>query len=202
MPARDPRLPPELPSINPYAAPTAVVADVTPGVSEAEAIRTAHIRHERQLKGIGSLSLLVGFLGMLGGIAMVVGAFGAGVGASRGTDDFALGVGAAYISIAALTGFLGLGFRRLRPWIRIPGGILSGIGLLAIPIGTLLNLYILYSMFGAKGQVVLSPSYDAIVAQTPHVKYRYTVGDKIATTIIIALVVGLLALIYLGVRGN
>lgn len=202
MPARDPRLPPELPSINPYAAPTAVVADFAPESSEAERIRLAHVRHERQLKGIGSLYFLVAFFGMLGGIAMVVGAFGAGVGEVRGTDDFALGVGFAYIAIAALTAFLGLGFRRLRPWIRIPGGILSAIGLLAIPIGTLLNLYILYSMFGAKGQVVLSPSYDAIVAQTPHVKYRYTLGDKIATTIIVALVLGLFALIYLAVRGN
>lgn len=202
MPARDPRLPPDLPAMNPYAAPTAVVADVTPGVSEAEAIRTAHIRHERQLKGIGSLYFLFAFFGMLGGIAMVVGAFGAGVGEVRGTDEFALGVGFAYISISALTAFLGLGFRRLRPWIRIPGGILNGIGLLAIPIGTLINLYILWSMFGAKGQVVLSPSYEAIVAQTPHVKYRYTLGDKIATAIILALLLGLAALIFVGVRGG
>lgn len=189
--ARDPRLPPAIPAVavaNPYAAPEAHVADVQPGASEAEAIRTAHIRHERQVKSVGALYYI-------GGAFMAMAAIVFGLGGPGAPTDAAVsfGIAAVYALFAVAWLVLGYGFRRMRPWVRIPGGILSGLGLVAIPIGTVINSWILWIMFCAKGQVILSPSYDAIVAATPHVKYRWTIGDKIATTILVLVVLGVVA---------
>lgn len=195
MHARDPRLPPELPAANPYAAPTAVVADIAPGTSEAEAIRQAHIRHERQIKSIGSLYYV-------GAVAMGAAAIAVFTSLDSKPDAFLDLVMLVYAGFAAAFIALGRGFRRLRPWVRVPGGILSAFGLLAIPVGTIINGWILFAMFGPKGQVVLAPGYDAIVAATPHVRYRWSIGDKIATGIMLALLLGFAALMFVAVRGR
>ncbi|HET7843148.1 MAG TPA: hypothetical protein VFL14_03295 [Xanthomonadales bacterium] len=198
--ARDPRLPPELPAANPYAAPSAVVADVLPGVSDAEAIRTAHIRHERQLKGIGSLYGLGAAIWLALGIATVVMAV-MGRDGTNGAPAL-IGGAAVYLTLGALLAALATGYRRLRPWIRVPGGILAAIGLLAFPIGTLINAAILYVLFCAKGRTVLSPEYAAIVAATPHVKFRHTTGEKVVLWILGAILVGVGVMIYLAVRAR
>ena len=75
----------------------------------------------------------------------------------------------------------------MKKWARIPTGILSGIGLLAFPIGTLINAYVLYLIFSAKGKMVFSDEYRAVIEQTPHIKYR--------TSIIVWIVLGLLLLL-------
>jgi hypothetical protein len=187
--ARDPRLPPPIPATgaNPYAAPVAHVADVHPGASEAEAIRMAHIRHERQVKSVGVLYYLGGAVMALAAIALGSTTVG------TANSGFPAGVAVLYAVLAAAWIGMGYGFRRMRPWVRIPGGILSAIGLLAIPIGTLVNAWVLWIMFSAKGQVILAPGYDAVVAATPHVKYPWTIGDKIATTILALIVLGIAA---------
>src|SRR5690349_9344583 len=131
--ARDPRVPPELPPVNPYAAPSAFVADVAAERSEAEAIREAHIRHERQLKGIGSLYVL----GTIGGVLAIIAILGAG---TSGRDQaFVTGFLVLYAAITLASAFTAFGYRRLRPWVKVPGGILSALGLLAFPVGTLIN---------------------------------------------------------------
>jgi len=198
MPARDPRLPPPLPpapEANPYAAPSAVVADVQPGLSEAESVRQAHIRHERQIKSIGALY----FLGAaVFAISTVV--LGGTIGTAPFSAAFGTGMVAAYAVLAVISGTIGYGFRKLRPWVRIPGGIMSALGLLAFPLGTLVNTWALWAMFSAKGQVVLAPDYAAIIAATPHVRYRYSLGDKIATTILALIVLGIAAMFFMASR--
>jgi hypothetical protein len=174
-------------SANPYAAPAAHVADVQPGLSEAEAIRGAHIRHERQVKSVGVLYYLGGTVMLIAAIAL----WGTTVGTANGA--FPAGLSLLYAALAAAWFAMGYGFRRMRPWVRIPGGILSALGLLAIPVGTLVNAWILWIMFSAKGQVILAPGYGAVVAATPHVKYPWTIGDKIATTILALIVLGIAA---------
>ena len=59
----------------------------------------------------------------------------------------------------------------LAPWGRIIGAVLSGIGLLGFPIGTILNGYFLYLLLGEKGSTVFSERYKRVIADTPHVKY-------------------------------
>ena len=45
--------------------------------------------------------------------------------------------------------FTGCGMHRLRRWSRIPTGIISGLGLMGVPLWTLINAYILYRVFCA-----------------------------------------------------
>jgi hypothetical protein len=55
---------------------------------------------------------------------------------------------------------------------RICGIVLASVGLLAVPIGTVISGYILYLLACKKGRFICSPDYHAIVQATPHVKYR------------------------------
>jgi hypothetical protein len=75
----------------------------------------------------------------------------------------------------------------LRKWARIPTGILSGLGLLGFPLGTLINGYILYLIFSQKGKTVFSEEYQAVIEQTPHIKYR--------TSILVWILLGLVLLV-------
>lgn len=83
-------------------------------------------------------------------------------------------------------------WRKLKSWARIPTAILSGIGLLGFPVGTLINGYILYLVFSRKGVTVFSDDYKRVIAETPHIKYR--------TSIVVWIILGwLVALILFGV---
>ena len=50
--------------------------------------------------------------------------------------------------------------------------VLAVLGLIQIPIGTIINGYVLYLMFSDKGKVVFSPEYQEIREATPEVKYK------------------------------
>ena len=160
---------------NPYAPPAARVDDV-PASSEAEAIRRAHISHEASIKAVALLYFLGGVGVTLAGVAMMV-----------GKADTLWGLGLVAVGVAQF--FAGYGVRALAPWGRILGAILSGIGLLQIPVGTLINGYILYLYFSKKGRTVFSPEYKDVIAATPHVKYR----TSVVVWIFLALLIGLAA---------
>jgi len=156
--------------VNPYSAPTAVIADV--GVdAEMEAIRREHISIEASLRSVGLLYYLgtIGFI--VSGIVTFAGLFG------FGTISLVLGVA---------MGVVGYGLRTLQPWVRIPAIILAVLGLLGFPIGTLINGYVLYLLLCTKGRFVFTPEYESIRKATPHVRYR--------TSIIVWIVVGFLVL--------
>lgn len=180
-----------------YAPPQAEVVDSADTAGdEAEVLRRAHVRHEIHIKSIGALYYLSGGLMALAAVGMLISLMSmAGMPASAPTLWVMVLI---YVVISALSFVIGWGFRGLRPWVRVPGGILAAIGLLAIPIGTLINGWILYLMFGRKGQVVLSPEYQAVIDATPHVKYQRTVGDWIATGILLLLLGGVVVLFVLG----
>jgi hypothetical protein len=185
---------------NPYSPPESFVADVALGSSQADVTRREHIRHEVQLKSVGSLYFLVGALMSLGGISMAVMLSG-DASSTRGPVPVLI-FGGVYLAFGVAALFLGLGFRRLRPWVRIPGGILSTLGLLGFPVGTLINAWILYLMFGAKGKVVLGPDYQAVIDATPHVKYVRTVGDWIALVVVVLMLLGVVGLIAAALIGR
>jgi hypothetical protein len=159
---------------NPYAAPAARVEDV-PANAEAEAIRRAHISHEASLKAVGFLYYLGGVLVTIGGLASLAGRPDAG------------GIGVALFMVVVGVGqfFAGWGVRGLTKWGRALGCVLSGLGLLAFPVGTLINAYILYLFLSKKGRTIFSPEYQAVIAATPYVKYR----TSILVWIFLALVV-------------
>ena len=170
-------------SANPYAAPTARVDDV-PASPEAEAIRRAHISHEASIKAVGILYYLGGAVSTLAGIAALVSASSEVESAVIMLLLLALGVGSL---------FAGWGVRALRPWARIVGCVLSAIGLLGFPIGTLINGYILYLFLSKKGRTIFAPDYRDVIAATPHVKYR----TSIVVWILLALVIGLIVVAFL-----
>lgn len=89
---------------------------------------------------------------------------------------------------------VGTGIRQLKKWVKLPVGILSGIGLFGFPIGTLINAYILYLVFGKKGAVVFSKEYQHIIAATPQIKYRTSIVDWIFVGILVFMIlIGLTA---------
>ena len=165
-------------AVNPYAAPAAPVDDV-PVNPEAEAVRRAHINHEASIKAVGFLYYLGGVLLIFGAIASLLGRSSEPSGAVIVVLFVAMGVGQL---------FAGWGVRALRPWARIVGCVLSAIGLVWVPIGTLINGYILYLLVSKKGRMIFSPEYQDIIAATPHVKYRMS----IVVWIFLALLVGLI----------
>jgi hypothetical protein len=155
-------------------------------IAGAEEIRQAHLKHEAALKSAGVLYLLGGTLLTLGGMAGVAGAI-----ASTGPDgaDGSVLVSGVVGALGVCQFAVGRGLRRFKPWTRTPVGLLSGMGLFAIPLGTLINAYILYLVFSRKGKTIMSEDYQAVIAATPHLKYK--------TSIIVWIFVGILILFVL-----
>lgn len=169
---------------NPYAAPAAPVEDVAAN-PKSEAIRRAHINHEASIKAVG-------FLYYLGAAAVTV----SGIVTLAGGGGSAQAIGTALVLVVIGVGqfFAGWGVRSLAKWGRVLGCILSGLGLLAFPIGTLINAYILYLFLSKKGRTIFSPEYQDVIAATPHVKYK--------TSIVVWIFLALIgALILFGVIG-
>ncbi len=151
-------------SDNPYQAPA--VAEVA-AESDAETTRRKYLKHEASVKGVGSLYLLGGVLGILALLALFGGiAFGGGVGGPEVVVLLLSG------GIGVLQLIAGLGLRKLTNTGRILGAVTAGISLIGFPVGTLIGAYILYLLLGAKGKMVFSPEYQAVIAQTPHIRYR------------------------------
>jgi hypothetical protein len=145
--------------------------------NELQQIRKAHISHEASVKSVGLLYLLGAALMLLGCLGVIF---------TPGGDGFFVGLFAALFGVAQL--WLGIGLRRLKPWARIGSGILSGLGLLAIPIGTIINAYILYLLFSKKGATVFSEDYQRVVAATPEIKYRTSIVIWIAVALLLVLI--------------
>ena len=144
--------------------------------ADSERIRQDHIKHEASVKSVGFLYFLSATFLILGGSIGL-----AGVG------DGAILMAIFFLGLAGVQIWVGLGLRRLKPWARIPTGILSGIGLLGFPLGTLINGYILYLIFSEKGKTVFSADYQRVIQETPHIRYK--------TSIIVWILLGLLLLL-------
>lgn len=71
--------------------------------------------------------------------------------------------------------------------------MLACIGLLGIPVGTLINAYILWLLFSKKGKRVFSVDYQRIIAETPHIKFRTPIFAWVVLAVLIAGLVVLVA---------
>ncbi|MFG0288506.1 MAG: hypothetical protein ACF8CQ_10040 [Rhodopirellula sp. JB044] len=159
----------ETESFNPFAPSTQVdEAPAEPASDDVRAYRQYHIAHEASVKSIGLLHWLSGVLMLLVGIGMLIGSMTA-----VGPDVmWMLVVGGALAVLGGLWIWLGVAIRRFNPIARIVTCILSVIGLLSFPIGTLINGYFLYLLLSQKGQAIFDPSYQRVIAETPDIKYR------------------------------
>lgn len=165
--------------LNPYAPPNAEVADVAIVDSEAEAIRREHIKHESSIRSVGALYYL-------GGGLLIVSAIGLLAANTLEPNSIWIGISAAYVVFGALSWVIAWHLRRLKSWARVAAIVLSGIGLLGFPLGTLINAYILYLLLSEKGRRIFQADYLDIVEATPHVRYR--------TSLLVWIVLGILIL--------
>jgi hypothetical protein len=174
-------------AVNPYA-PTALVSDPVMASSD-EQIRQAHLAHESSIKGIGGLFMLGGVLMLLiSGVGLMVAIN------ERPDRVEALILSGVYLFFGILQFWVGRGLRAFDKIARRFGIVFSAIGLLFIPIGTLINGYFLYLLCGKKGRFVFSPEYARIRAATPNMRYRTSTGVWILLAVI---VVGFLVLVGL-----
>ena len=151
---------------NPYAPPASESFAATPAtlLMDPEEIRKQYLRHEAAVRSVGSLYYLGGAIMAVAGVAGLVEASAAG--------GEALGASLVCLVLSVVWLLVGRSLRRLDPRVKTPVVLLAALGLLAVPIGTLINAYILYLMLSKKAKVVFSEDYKEVIRKTPQIKYR------------------------------
>ena len=153
---------------NPYASPKADASDPDRIESEAQRVRHQYIGHESAVRSIAFLFYLASLVCTAALLFLPFDLFRSGP--SYRVVDLALFL--MLIGVAIGTFWLGHGIARLKQKVLLPVGILSTVGLLGVPFGTLISALVLYLVFGKKGRFVFSEEYLDIVQQTPHVRCR------------------------------
>jgi hypothetical protein len=204
--------------INPYAPPASTFddepVDLIPvgDLAAAEATRRAHIGHEASVKSIGSLHYLGAFFGFLGVVFLVIGAMVQMKTMTAEQAGVLVGGGLVYVALSGLHLALGIGLRRLQTWARWTDVALISLSLLMIAfiivaslvagtfnpamypaaivylVSALIPGYMLYLLVSPKAATIFSPEYRAIIAQTPHIKYRTSLLLKIVLAIIVSII--------------
>jgi len=181
---------------NPYVSPlTTELGEPRSAIptDDAESIRRQYLNHEASVRAVGLLYYMFGNGMVLGSI----------ITGTVSLTDIGLEPGEAILGIVCfpLGVFViatGWALHRLQPWTKAPVGIVSGIGLLGVPLCTIVNSYILYLVFSAKGTMVFSPEYREIIRQTPHVTYRSSVFTLVLLALL-AVIVFLPAVLVIGI---
>jgi hypothetical protein len=122
---------------------------------------------DTHVKVLGVLQIALSAFGVVGALALVLifgGTMGL-VGASGDPDaQFALPIlgitGAAlvmFLLALSLPGFvIGIGLLKLRPWARIAGIVISIVGMMFVPFGTVLGIYGLWVLFSKETERLFS----------------------------------------------
>lgn len=160
-------------------------------LSQAEIIRKSHLSHEANLQSFGCLYTLGGILGIIGSlfyVAMGVFILAGGLPAQPAnqnapvpnTNPAAAGLvvallGLVFLAISIVQLLGGRAMQTLNPRGKVLAIIISAIGLLGFPCGTLISAYLLYLLLSAKGEMVFSDRYKEIIQATPHIKYKTSI---------------------------
>jgi hypothetical protein len=177
-------------SQNPYA-PTEFTTNLPMGSASDVETRNKYLSHEASVQGIGALYLLGAVFLVLIGAGVIVGGI---IGIMTGGADAAVGLilGLIYLPLGILQFWVGKGLRTLNPKVRTAAIVLSAIGLLGFPIGTIVSAYFLYLLASAKGVFVFSEEYARVREATPEIKYR-------TSWIVWGFLIALILLIVLGI---
>jgi len=166
----------------PARAASAAAAPVLAGrPADAEEIRKKNLNHEAAVKSIGTLYYI-------GAIFIVFAAVASFFSTDKATQGVKIGMMIIFALFAWAYVWIGGGLRKLDPKVRTVATILTALGLLAFPLGTLINAYILYLLLSAKGKLVFSPEYHAIIEATPQIKYKMSIVVWILLILLVALV--------------
>ncbi|MFK8111998.1 MAG: hypothetical protein AB8B91_07335 [Rubripirellula sp.] len=180
----------ENPTINPYA-PTVEVA----GATDDDSIRREHLNNEAAVQAMGILYLALSLIWIPMGLFTLYAATTYSGNANLGGPTIAAFF---YLAFGSLQLWIGIGLRKLRPASRRLAIGFSILGLLAIPVGTLIAAYFLYLLFCKKGKFVFTERYQQIIAATPHIKYTTSALVWVLGGLLGILVVGgMLASIFL-----
>lgn len=153
-------------------------------INAIEDLRKKYLKHEASVKSIGTLYCLGSFILMAFAIASIF--------TDKGVIEKVLLV-QFFGGVGVLQYFVGKGLKRLRGWAKIVSIVLSCIGLLSIPIGTIINGYILYLLLSSKGKMVFSHEYQQVIEATPNIKYKTSLLVLIILALIILGLIGLIA---------
>ncbi len=184
------------PALNPYAPTVDVGAAVDE--SDVEVFRNHYLKHEASIKSLGLLYLIPGGFLLVGGVVALALALislvtaGAGFQTADQVAGLLIGI-CLYGGLGTLYCYTGIGLRRFWPSARIIGSIFSVLGLLAVPIGTLISGYFLYLLVSEKGRIVFSEPYQEAIRQTPHIKYKTPLLVKVLAGILLLLIFVLFA---------
>ena len=173
------------PDYNPYAPPSAnLESNAAP--SDVEAVRRELLKHETSIRSFGTLYLLGFAFTVLATVGLALVTIASPTAEDRG---ILILLTVLYGLLAVLNYHLGQGLRRLDKKIRGLATFLSVLGLIAFPIGTLINGYFLYLLHSEKGKRVMTPEYQEVIAKTPHIKYKTPVWLIVLALLILGLVV-------------
>ncbi len=168
--------------MDPYAPPRTAVSEVRADPQGHYSTREKFLRHESALRSVAFFyylaSIPMGFFAVIFMESMT----------STFPGEIALFGVFMLVTIVLLA--TARGMRTLKLWIRLPVGLISGVGLLVFPLGTLANAYILYLVFSRKGHMVLSAPYREVIENTPEIKP----GTPVLMWSILAALLGLLAI--------
>jgi hypothetical protein len=128
---------------------------------------------ETHVKVLGVLNIVFGGLGLL--TALMLAIVFAGAAAAVGIDgdpDAAVAIpiigltGMATVSFLAVWSLpgiiIGIGLVRLRPWARVAGIVVSILGLIVFPFGTLLGVYGLWVLFSKDAERLFTGRREAM----------------------------------------
>ena len=192
---------------NPYAVEASTYL-APQELTDVESIRKRYLGHEASVKSIGTLYLLGGVFSLLISAVYLI----AGISSFADTGPngfggptlglFTLAIGAVFLSLSALQIWSGIGVRKLRPAARIGATVISTLGLLGFPIGTLVSAYFLYLLLSEKGSYVFSDAYKQVIAQTPHMRYKTSILTWIVVILLVTLVLLVIVMVSLMNRVN
>lgn len=148
----------------------------------AELIRQTNIQHESAIKSIGIIYVVNGLVSVFLSpfVTPPVGLI---------EQSIAVHIGWFLLGVSVVSIVTGFGLRNLKSWARLIAVVFSVIGLLAIPVGTLISGYFLYLLLSKKGSTVFSEPYKEIIRQTPHIKYETSIILWILLFTLLALIV-------------
>jgi hypothetical protein len=144
----------------------------------------------------------LGILGAIFYIGLGIFIMAGGENPQAGVNPMAAGImttliGVVFLAIAVAQLFAGRSMQTLNPSGKILAIIISAIGLLGFPCGTLISGYLLYLLVSAKGEMVFSSAYKEVMQATPHIRYRTSMIVWIFLFLLIGLILlGIIAAIF------
>lgn len=197
-----------LPGASPATSPaTYAPAAGAASTGSAEGTRRAYLAHEQNVRSIGTYFCFSGGMQLFAAVMLAIcGGLAAIPRPDSKASTLPLAVVAVevvvFLILGGLTVWAGRLLRRLDRKAFVAGIIVAAIGLLGVPVGTLISVYILYLILCESGRFVLSDSYRAVVAATPEIQWKTALWVKILIGLIVLAFVSVVAISILLALGQ